>query len=79
MKTKYRVWWVPQVPGAPFYVDVASPTMGKVVEDILARYDLFQFENKIKPDYCNAGGTQEWQENFDGEGNSDWVDVEEFD
>ena len=72
-----RVWWVPQVPGKCFYVDVASPSMGKIVEDILARYDAFQFENKIKPDYCNTGGLQQWVADCDGEGAPGWEDWEE--
>ncbi len=26
--------------------------------DVLAYYDQFQYENRIKPDYSNAGGLQ---------------------
>ena len=74
-----RVWWVPQVPGKAFYVDVASPSMGKIVQDILARYDAFQFENRIKPNYCNTGGLLEWTADCDGEGNAGWEDYEEQD
>jgi hypothetical protein len=37
----------------------------------LAAYDLFQLKNNIKPDYCNAGGVQI----FDEEEN-DWVNWE---
>ena len=28
--------------------------------DALAQYDIFQYENQIKPDYSNAGGLQIW-------------------
>ena len=38
----------------------------------LANYDLFQFENNIKPDYCNAGGLEE----FNGK---DWLEWEDED
>ena len=38
-------------------------------------YDLFQYENNIKPDYCNASGLeyfdeeeQEWCEWYDDDG-----------
>lgn len=51
-----KVWWVPQVPMAAFYVPVASPEEAQKILTTLAYYDLFQFENKVKPDYCNAGG-----------------------
>lgn len=69
-----RVWWIPQVPMKAFYVKVGSAKEGKFLMEALAQYDLFQFENKIKPDYSNAGGVQifengEWTEweNEDGE------------
>lgn len=26
--------------------------------DILAAYDAYQLQNRIKPDYCNAGGLE---------------------
>lgn len=71
-----RVWWIPQVPGKAFYVNVPSAPFGAIVEDILARYDAFQFENNIKPNYCNVGGLQVWDSDSDGEGNPGWVDWE---
>lgn len=54
----FRVWWIPQVPGKAFEVPVKTWADGKALEDVLASYDAFQFENNFKPDYCNAGGTQ---------------------
>jgi len=55
-----RVWWVPQMPMKSFKVRVPSLKAGVRMMRALARYDLFQFENKIKPDYCNTGGIQVW-------------------
>lgn len=55
---KLRVWHVPQVPMKAFHVPVASIREARLVLDVLAYYDVFQFENRIKPDYCNAGGLQ---------------------
>jgi Superinfection exclusion gene product 17 len=72
--TKLRVWWIPQVPGKSFFVDVSSLEEGVKVTKILAEYDLFQFKNKIKPDYSNAGGILQWDEDSDGEGNPGWID-----
>lgn len=57
---KMRVWWIPQI-GAnneAFYVPVQSVEEGKKVMDILAAYDAFQLQNRIKPDYTNTGGLQ---------------------
>lgn len=53
---KMQVWWIPQVPMKAFYVDITSVEEGVKIMDILAQYDLFQYENKIKPDYANMGG-----------------------
>jgi len=68
-----RVWWIPQVPGKSFNVPVDSLEMGVMITDILAQYDIFQYENKIKPDYCNAGGIHHWVADT-GEGNPGWED-----
>ena len=40
--------------------------------NVLSSYDLFQFENNIKPDYCNTGGLRRWCDDCDGEGNPGW-------
>jgi len=78
-----RVWWIPQVPGKAFHVTVKSPGEAQKLLTALADYDLFQFENKIKPDYCNAGGLEvfedgDWTEwaDEDGCGIDDWNNPE---
>lgn len=59
MEYCYRVWWNPQVGRCKlFYIPVRSPEEGKMVLDILSAYDYFQFNNKIKGDFCNTGGLQ---------------------
>jgi hypothetical protein len=70
-----RVWWIPQVPGTPFYVPVDSLKEAKLVIDVLGRYDEFQFTQNIKPDYCNVGGLQveeggEWVDWYNEDGES---------
>lgn len=40
--------------------------------DLLAAYDAFQLQNRIKPDYCNTGGIQIWNEGNEDE--SEWED-----
>jgi hypothetical protein len=67
-----RIWWVPQVPMKPFYRDVADLSQAKLLLETLADYDAFQFENKVKGDYCNVGGFHVFE---DGEW-SDWYDEE---
>lgn len=67
---RLKVWWIPQVPGKSFDVPVSSAEQGKFLLNVLAEYDLFQFENRIKPDYANAGGLMAFE---DGEW-CDWTD-----
>jgi hypothetical protein len=67
---RMRVWWIPQVPMKSFYVEVNSLEQAILIDNTLAQYDLFQFNNKIKPDYCNAGGVELYvgdREEFDGD------------
>lgn len=77
---KIRVCHFPQVPCNPFIVEVEDLREAKIVKDILAEYDLFQFKNKFKPDYCNTTIIEE----FDKEENKwlSWSDsdigVEEY-
>lgn len=59
---KLRVWWNPQIGAVDrsFRVPIETPEEGKKVLDILAAYDAYQLQNKIKPDYCNCGGIEQW-------------------
>ena len=68
-----RVWHIPQVPGKSFHVDVTSPQEAKRVLKVLADYDFFQYENRIKPDYCNAAGLERYEAD-DGDGRPGWCE-----
>lgn len=69
MSKKLRVVHFPQIPCKPFIVEVKDLKEAKLLFDVLADYDLFQYENNIKPDYCNATVLQEWDEN-----EQEWLD-----
>lgn len=69
---KMRVWWNPQVGAdATFYIPVQTVEEAKKVMDLLAAYDCFQFNHNIKPDYCNVGGLEVWDEE-----EQEWLDWE---
>ncbi len=70
---KLKIFWIPQVPMKSFEVAVVSVEEGVKLLDTLADYDMFQYENNIKPDYANAGGLLMYEE---GEW-IDWYDKEE--
>lgn len=70
-----------------FKVEVSSVEEGVRMMNALADYDMFQYENDVKPDYCNANGLQMWdeslteQDQIDMELSDKWVDWynEDFD
>ncbi len=75
---RYKIWWIPQVPMKPFVVEIGSLEVAKVLLDSLAQYDLFQLDNRIKPDFCNAGGLMVWDEGLDPDEHGDkWTDFED--
>ena len=71
---KLKVWHIPQVPGVSFDVPVDSVEEAVKIMSLLADYDTFQFENHIKPDYCNAQGLLMWDE--EQKEWTDWYDEE---
>lgn len=76
--SKLRVWWIPQVgaDGGAFYIPVNTVEEGKKIMDLLAAYDAFQLQNRIKPDYCNTGGIQSWNEE-ESEWENWWMETED--
>lgn len=68
-----RIWWIPQIGiRNQFHVPVTDTMQARLIYDTLAQYDIFQFDNKIKPDYCNTGGLEIFE---DGEW-VEWCDPE---
>ena len=76
-----RIWHIPQVGASvpTFYVPVASVQEASKLLDVIWDYDNFQYENKIKPDYCNASGLQVYGANFEWEEWYGEVDGEMYD
>jgi hypothetical protein len=69
-----KVWWIPQIPMNPFEVPVENMQDAVLILVTLARYDIFQFDNNIKPDFSNAGGLNifecgEWVDWYDEDDN----------
>lgn len=71
-RVKMRVWWIPQVPMHAFRMPVNSLAEAARLTHTLAMYDLFQYENAIKPDYSNAGGLEMWDVEEE-----DWMEWED--
>jgi hypothetical protein len=71
---QFRVWWIPQVPGKPFHVDVPDWNAAQLMMYTLGRYDAFQFDNNIKPDYASTGGIEYRHPALE---NHEWLPLEE--
>jgi hypothetical protein len=66
-----KIYWIPQVPMKAFEYPVTSVSEAKHMLDMLARYDIFQYEHNVKPDFCNAGGLMIYEQTKDG---LDWCE-----
>lgn len=86
---KLRIWCIPQLPMKVFYWRVNTLVEAKNMIAMLDDYNQFQYENKIKPDYSDAGGLEvfdtesgdngEWEEWEDEEGRSiDDIEMDEL-
>ena len=56
----FRVCWCPQVPMQPYERSVESLALAGYAIEILAAYDLYLFEKKLKPDYTKRLDTSQW-------------------
>lgn len=73
---KLRIWHNCQVGSVNnFYVDVDSVEQAWKILNTLWNYDLFQYKNNVKPDYCNMSGFEyydeeekDWCEWYDDDG-----------
>jgi hypothetical protein len=55
-----RICWTPQMPMEPFTYPVPDMETASLLLDVLAQYDRFQFQHKVKPDHAKSGGA-EWR------------------
>lgn len=71
-----KVWWIPQIPMKRFEYPVKSIQQATIILDVLAKYDIFQYENNVKPDFANAGGLLVYDEECieDNDPDSGWVE-----
>jgi len=60
------------VPMKAFEMPVKSVEEAAVLLWAFAQYDLFQYKNNVKPDYCNAGGLAVYEE-------GEWIEWENED
>lgn len=70
-----RIWYVPQVPMPAYTRSIESVEEGFKTLEVIYELAIFEFENKVKPDFCNMGVVARYE--IDGAGGFDWYDVDE--
>lgn len=79
MKQQLRIAYVPQVPGRPFYKEVADIEEALLIGKTLVDFSLFEYKQRVKPDYTdfidleelNDGEWESWY-------NDEWEDFSEL-
>jgi len=59
---RFKAWYIPQVPMKAFEVECATADEAQRVLDLLTDFSMFEADNRVKPDYSDAGGVVEWDE-----------------
>lgn len=67
---RYQVWYIPQVPMPAFERVYDDLETAKTVLNAIIDFSIFEFENRVKPDYADAAGIAVWED-------GDWCDIEE--
>lgn len=69
-----KVWYIPQIPMQPYEVMVPDLKTAQIVLDALISLSIFEFENRVKPDYADAAGIARFE---GGTEDGEWWDVED--
>lgn len=69
----FKVSHYPQIPCNPFEVEFDTIQEALRLKDILADYDMFQYENRIKPDYCNMTAILAYDEKY-----KEWYELDDY-
>ncbi|MEU0871631.1 hypothetical protein [Nocardia brasiliensis] len=73
-----KVWYIPQLgSGLKFEYSVPDLATGAAVLDALGKFALYEFRNRIKPDYADAGGVVRYEDL--GYGEFAWCGIDEGD
>lgn len=70
-----RVWYIPQIGGPKFEHPVPDLATAHHVLDALGKCAVFEAENRIRPDFADAGGVKRFEDWGDGE--RGWCSVDE--
>lgn len=67
---KFRMWYMPQVPSRTFEREFDTLLEATRALSMIIDYSIFEYENRIKPDYADAAGVVYWDDE-----DKDWYGV----
>lgn len=70
MADRFKVWYIPQIPMTAFEREYDDFDTAKAVLNAVINFSIFEFENRVKPDYADMAGMERWED-------GDWEEVEE--
>lgn len=70
MSERFKVWYIPQIPMPAFEREYDNFETAKAVINALIGLSIFEFENRVKPDYADMAGITRRED-------GDWSDVDE--
>lgn len=71
--SEFRMWYIPQIPMPPFTREFDTAREAQAALDLIFAFSFFEFENRVKPDYTDAGGIEIWDEDA-----AEWGDYDDF-
>ena len=69
-----RIYHIPQVPMPAFRVGVADVTAAAEMLRVLARYDRFQYDHRVKGDYSSVQGLEVYNPPEDWDDGDEWTE-----
>lgn len=74
---KLRIWWLPNVPGTPFYREVKDLEEAKRLLNTLVDYTRYLEHRDMLYEYdADTGGVQMWVTDVELPDGGEWVDAE---
>lgn len=70
--TRFKIFYIPQVPMPAFEREYEDFETAKEVLNAIINFSIFEYDNNVKPDYSDVAGISYWEE-----AEQDWEDVEE--
>lgn len=69
---RYRAVYVPQVPMHALTIETKSLEHAAVALESIIQLSIFEFKNRVKPDYSDFAGVERWDED-----EQEWESVED--